>query len=235
MTKVSGAHVERSSELIQVVLPVRDEVEALPWVLGRLPLGYEPIVVDNGSTDGSGALARSLGAQVVEESRPGFGAACFAGLVAATCSLVCFMDADGSLDPLELPTVVEPIRYGRADLVLGSRRSLPGAQSATSRLANRALTWQLSRRTGTRLHDLGPMRAASRDALLGLGIEDRRFGWPLEMVMRAIQSGWVVQEVPVTYGRRRGGHSKVTGTVSGTLRTVRDMTRVMEEVSVTMR
>ncbi len=215
----------------QVILPVRDEAEALPWVLARMPAGYEPIVVDNGSTDGSGDLARNLGALVVCESRPGFGAACFAGLMAATAAVVCFMDADGSLDPVELPSVAGPVIAGDADLVLGARRALRGAQSATNMLANRVLTWQLSRHTGTRLRDLGPMRAANREALAGLGIADRRFGWPLEMVMRALQSGWVVQEVTVGYGPRRGGRSKVTGTVRGTVRTVRDMTRVMSQLT----
>ena len=105
-----------------VVLPVLNELEALPWVLARMPAGYEPIVVDNGSTDGSGALAASLGARVVHEPRPGFGAACFAGLRAARADVVCFMDCDASLDPRELPRVADPVAAGDADLVLGARR-----------------------------------------------------------------------------------------------------------------
>ncbi|MGH9128276.1 MAG: glycosyltransferase family 2 protein [Acidimicrobiales bacterium] len=215
---------------VQVILPVRDEVEALGWLLERMPPGYDPIVVDNGSTDGSGAVARGMGARVVDEPQPGFGSACFAGLTAASSDLVCFMDADGSLDPAELPRVVAPLASGRADLVLGTRRALPGAQSLTSRLANRALTWQLARLAGARLGDLGPMRAARREALLALHITDRRFGWPLEMVLRAIQGGWALAEVPVTYSLRQGGRSKVTGTMLGTLRTVKDMTGIMREV-----
>ncbi len=202
-----------------VVLPVLDEREALPWVLERMPAGYAPIVVDNGSTDGSGELAASLGAQVVTEPQPGFGAACFAGLTAARAELVCFMDCDASFDPAELPRVADPVAAGTADLVLGARR---GGGPLHARLANRALAFELRRRTGARLTDLGPMRAAGREALIALGIQDRRFGWPLEMVLRAGAAGWRIEEVPITH-HPRAGRSKVTGTVRGTVRAVRDM------------
>jgi len=208
-----------------VVLPVLDEAEALPWVLGRLPAGYDPIVVDNGSTDGSAELARRLGALVVVEHRRGFGAACFAGLEAAAADVVCFLDCDGSLDPAELPLVAGPVARGAADLVLGARRPDPGAWPVHARLANRVLAAGLRRRTGVAVRDLGPMRAASREALLGLGIVDRRSGWPLEMVLRAARAGWRISEVPVVY-RARSGRSKVTGTVRGTLRATRDMAAV---------
>src|SRR5918992_2164074 len=97
-----------------VVLPVLDERDALPWVLGRIPAGYEPIVVDNGSSDGSGELAASLGARVVAEPQPGFGAACFAGLRAARAEVVCFMDCDASFDPRDLPAVADPVAAGAA-------------------------------------------------------------------------------------------------------------------------
>jgi glycosyltransferase involved in cell wall biosynthesis len=208
---------------VHVILPVLNEREALPWVLARMPTGYEPIVVDNGSTDGSGEVAAALGAHVVSEPRPGFGAACFAGLQAARHDVVCFMDCDATLDPRELPLVAEPVAAGAADLVLGARR---GAGSLHGRIANRVLAIELRRRTGVRLTDLGPMRAAGREALLGLGIRDRRFGWPLEMVLRAAAAGWAVEEVPVRELPRRG-RSKVTGTVRGTLRAVRDMADVL--------
>lgn len=205
-----------------VVLPVLNEREALPWVLERMPVGYAPIVVDNGSTDGSGELARALGARVVYEPQPGFGAACFAGLTAARAEVVCFMDCDASFDPLDLPRVAVPVAVGAADLVLGAR----GAGPLHGRLANRALAFELRRRCGVRLTDLGPMRAARRTALLDLDLRDRRFGWPLEMVVRAAEAGWEIREVSVDHLPRRG-RSKVTGTVRGTLRAVRDMAAVL--------
>src|SRR5215217_8791036 len=157
--------------MADVILPVLDEREALPWVLGRMPAGYAPIVVDNGSSDGSGELADRLGARLVREPRRGFGAACWAGLTAATAEVVCFMDCDGSLDPRELPRVAAPVSAGRVDLVLGARAPAAGAWPAHARAANSVLAWELRRRTGVPLRDLGPMRAARRDGLLALGIE----------------------------------------------------------------
>lgn len=212
--------------MIDVVLPVLNEAEALPWVLGRMPDGYEPIVVDNGSTDGSGALAARLGARVVSESTPGFGAACFAGLAASNAEVVCFMDCDGSLDPQALPTVAVPVLDGEADLVLGERKPAPGAWPLHARLLNRLLALELRRRTGLPLRDLGPMRSCRRRPLTELGIADRRFGWPLEMVLRAHSAGWRIAEVPVDY-LPRSGRSKVTGTVAGTARAVADMGRLL--------
>lgn len=212
--------------MTDVVLPVLDEAGALPWVLGRMPAGYRAIVVDNGSTDGSADIARALGAMVVSEPRRGFGAACHAGLVAASSEVVCFMDADASLDPAQLPSIADPVLAGTADLMLGARDAEPGAWPLHARLANRLLAFELRRRSGAALTDLGPMRAARREDLLALGIEDRRFGWPLEMVLRASAAGWRIQEVPVSYLAREG-RSKVTGTVRGTARAIRDMARAL--------
>jgi len=213
-----------------VIIPVLNEAAALPALLDAMPSGYRPIVVDNGSTDGSGDIARAAGAIVVHEPRPGFGSACWAGLVASDPDdgVVCFIDGDGSLDPGDLPAVARPVLAGRADLVLGARR--PTAASAWprhARVANAVLAFELRRRTGRPLRDLGPMRAARRDALLALGIRDRRFGWPLEMVLRAAEAGWRIDELPIPY-RPRTGRSKVTGTVLGTARATRDMARLLK-------
>ena len=212
-----------------MILPVLDEAAAIPLVLAAMPPGYEPVVVDNGSTDGSAQVARRLGARVVREPRRGFGSACYTGLLAAHSEWVCFMDCDGSLDPAELIGVVEPVRSGALDLCLGARRAQPGAWPLHARLANRALSLELRRRAGVRLTDLGPMRCANRDRLLSLELRDRGCGWPLEMVLRASAAGWRVGEVDVSYRPRSAGRSKVTGTVRGTMRAVRDMGTVLAE------
>jgi glycosyltransferase involved in cell wall biosynthesis len=213
--------------LIDVVLPCLNEAAALPWVLARMPSGYRPIVADNGSQDGSAAIAASLGAAVVHVPQRGFGAACHGGLLAATADVVCFMDADGSLDPADLPLIAGPVADGTADLVMGRRRpSGCGGWPLHARLGNRVIAAQVRRRTGIPLRDIGPMRAVPRAGLLRLGLRDRRFGYPLEMVVRAAEAGWRVSERDVPY-RPRTGRSKVTGTVGGTLRTVRDMSRVL--------
>ena len=213
---------------VDVVLPCLDEAASLPWLLTRLPAGYRAIVADNGSTDGSAEIAAEHGATVVPVPQRGFGAAAHAGLEAATAEFVCFCDADGSMDPAQLPRVLDPVRAGHHDLVLGRRRPVRGAWPPHARIGNIAVTRMLRSRTGLGLHDLGPMRAAGREALLALGITDRRFGYPLEMVTRAADAGWRVHEVDVDYGlRTAGSRSKVTGTVLGTVRTVRDMRAVL--------
>ena len=210
-----------------VVLPCLDEAGALPWILGRMPDGFRAIVADNGSTDGSPDIARDWGALVVDARPKGFGAACHAGLLAATDDIVCFMDADGSLDPQQLPRVVAGLEH--ADLVLGRRRpTTRGAFAPHARLGNLEVARRVRRTTGYDLHDLGPMRATHRQPLLGLELRDRRSGYPLEMVVRAARSNWKVVEVDVDY-LPRTGRSKVTGTVGGTLRAVKDMSRVLRE------
>ncbi|GGL31964.1 glycosyl transferase [Streptomyces anthocyanicus] len=214
---------------VDVVLPCLNEAGALPWVLARIPAGWRALVVDNGSTDGSADLARSLGATVVTEPRRGFGAACHAGLTAATADVVCFCDCDASLDPGLLTPFVREIRAGTSDLVLGRRRpQARGAWPVHARAGNLALARMLRRRTGLRLHDLGPLRAARRERLLALGLTDRRSGYPLQMVVRAADAGWRIAEHDVPYLPRTGA-SKVTGTWRGTWHAVRDMRRVLGE------
>ncbi|MEO5746239.1 MAG: glycosyltransferase family 2 protein [Terracoccus sp.] len=229
---------------VDVVLPCLDEAEALPWVLGRMPGWARPIVVDNGSTDGSGALARRLGATVVSAPEQGYGAACHAGLLAASARLVAFMDCDASLDPRQLSRLVaamgdqsldpdeEPTRDRSGDdavgdLVVGRRMPLTrGAWPWHLRVANRVVAHRLSQRTGLHLKDVGPMRLARTGDLLALGIQDRRSGYPLETVVRAAEAGWRVTQVEVDY-HPRTGRSKVTGTPLGAARAVRDMSRVL--------
>ena len=180
-----------------VILPVLNEREAIPWVLERMPAGYAPIVVDNGSTDGSGELAASLGARVVVEPVPGFGAACFAGLSAADDDVVCFMDCDASFDPRELPRVADPVAGGRGG---------PDARRAPADRARRVAAARAGgehgaggraapAHEGAAARPRPDARGAAREALLDLGIRDRRFGWPLEMVLRAAAAGWTIREV----------------------------------------
>ncbi|MBX6389578.1 MAG: glycosyltransferase family 2 protein [Frankia sp.] len=214
-----------SAASVDVVLPCLDEAEALPWVLGRIPPGYRAVVADNGSRDGSARLARKLGV-VVDVPRRGYGAAVHAGLLAAEAEVVCVCDADASLDPAQLPRLVAELTAGRADLALGLRRPTSvRAWPAHPRLGNAVVAHRLRRR-GVGVHDLGPMRAARREALLRLPVGDRRFGYPLELLLRAAQAGWRIVELDVAY-HPRTGRSKVTGTPLGTLRTVRDMTAAL--------
>ena len=212
---------------IDVILPCLNEAGALPWLLSRMPAGYRPIVADHGSDDGSPDIAADRGAQVVHVPRRGYGAACHAGLEAAQADIVCFMDADGSLDPADLPELSGLVSGGGADLAMGRRRpDEPGAWPVHARLGNTVIAAALRRRSGVRVHDIGPMRAARRQELLALPISDRRFGYPLETVVRAAEAGWRVCERDIPYYARTG-KSKVTGTVGGTVRTVRDMRRVL--------
>jgi glycosyltransferase involved in cell wall biosynthesis len=214
-----------------VVLPCRDEAPALAALLTRLPRGYRPIVVDNGSTDGTAEVARTYGAEVIEVPEPGYGAAVHAGILAADPDdgVVCVMDADGSFDPAQLPRVADPIRRGDAQLVTGRRRPVTrGAWPLHARVANAALSARLRRSAGLTIHDLGPMRAARRADLLALDLRDRRFGYPLELLIGAGRAGWRVLEVDVDYHPRAAGtRSKVTGTLRGTARAVRDMSAVL--------
>jgi len=210
-------------EPVEVILPCLDEAEALPAVLAALPAGYRPIVVDNGSTDGTPEVAAAHGARVVREPRRGYGAAVHAGLEAATAEWVCVLDGDGSLDPAELPRLVEPVRADRADLMVGRRRPVGRGTWPWHARAGNAVLAALLRRRGVPVHDIGAVRVARRAALLDLGVTDRAFGYPLELLLRAGAAGWRVHEVPVAYRPRAGGRSKVSGSVRGTLRAVRDM------------
>ncbi|PRY67308.1 glycosyltransferase involved in cell wall biosynthesis [Glaciihabitans tibetensis] len=212
---------------VDVIFPCLNEEGALPWILGRLPEGYRAIVVDNGSTDRSADVARENGAIVVTEPRRGFGSAAHAGLLAATAPIVAFCDADASMDPRDLPRVVDPVRAGTVDLMLGRRRpTTRGAWPLHARMANRALSILMRRATKLKLTDLGPMRAVGRQAMLDLDLQDRRSGYPLELVLRGNAVGWRIAEVDTPYSPRVG-RSKVTGTLRGTIVAIKDMSRLL--------
>lgn len=212
---------------VTVVLPCLNEADALPGVLAALPDGYRALVVDNNSTDGSAAVARAHGAEVVYEGRPGYGAAVHAGVVAARSAIVAVLDADGSLDPGALPALVADLDRG-ADLVVGRRRGVPGVRWPWhARLGTAAVCWRLRTRYGLPVHDIAPVRVARRDALLALGVADRRSGYPLELLVRAARSGWRVVERDVSYRTRTGGVSKVSGSLRGSIIAAVDFWRVM--------
>ncbi|MGM1059777.1 glycosyltransferase family 2 protein [Saccharothrix sp. Mg75] len=210
---------------MDVVLPCLDEAAALPLVLGAMPAGYRPLVVDNGSRDGSPDVARSLGAEVVHEPRPGYGAAVHAGVERARSEVVCVLDADGSLDPGDLPALVALL--AGADLAVGRRVPSAGSWPWHARAGNAVLA-ALLRRRGLPVRDIAPVRAFRRRDLLDLGVRDRAFGYPLELLLRAGAAGWRVVERDVPYGPRAAGtRSKVSGSVRGTVRAVRDMAGVL--------
>jgi glycosyltransferase involved in cell wall biosynthesis len=214
-----------------VILPALDEAAALPAALASFPAAVALVVVDNGSTDATAAVAAAHGATVVHERRRGFGSACWAGVLAAPdAEVVAFADADGSFDGADLWAVAGPVLAGDADLVIGSRlrgEREPGAMSRLAVVENRLLAALCRTLFGVRVTDLGPFRAIRRDALLALGMVDRGQGWPLEMLGRAGRAGLRVAEVPVRYRRRAAGDSKVSGSLPGTVRAVAAMAGVV--------
>ena len=211
-----------------MILPCLDEERAIPRVLAALPENFRAIVVDNGSTDRSAAVAAELGATVVAEPHRGYGAAVTAGLRAASAEIVCFIDADGSLDLAELPRLVAAVADGDVDLALGRRVIAErGAWPWHARVGN-VLLAALLRKRGLRVHDIAPARACRRTALLELRVKDTGLGYPLEMLLKAGDAGWRVREFDVAYrARARGTVSKVSGSLPGTVRAVRDMHRVL--------
>jgi glycosyltransferase involved in cell wall biosynthesis len=212
---------------VTVVLPCLNEAASLPGVLAALPDGYRPLVVDNNSTDGTAEVARRHGADVVAERRPGYGSAVHAGVEAATTPIVAVVDADGSLDPADLPALVDELDRG-ADMAIGRRRPVPGLHWPWhARLGTAAVCWRLRSRYGLPVHDIAPMRVARREPLLALGITDRRTGYPVELMVRAAEAGWTVVERDVPYGPRTGGKSKVSGSLRGSVHAGLDFWRAI--------
>jgi glycosyltransferase involved in cell wall biosynthesis len=203
--------------LVTVVLPCLNEAESLPAVLSAVPAGYRALVVDNNSTDDTAEVARRHGAAVVAEPRPGYGSAVHAGVVGATTPIVAVLDADGSLNAADLPRLVAELDQG-ADLVIGRRRPVRGMHWPwVARLGTVMMSWRLRTRHGLPVHDIAPMRVFRRQALLDLGVMDRRSGYPLELLVRAAGAGWHVVECDVDYGPRTGGKSKVSGSLRGSV------------------
>lgn len=210
-----------------MVLPCLNEAVSLPGVLADMPAGYLPLVVDNNSTDRTADVARRLGAQVVAETQPGYGAAVHAGIVAASTPVVAVLDGDGSMDPRDLPRLVAELDRG-ADMAVGRRRPAPGVRWPWhARLGNAAVCWRLRSRHGLDVHDIAPIRVARRDAVLALGVTDRRSGYPLELLVRAAAADWRVVELDVAYGPRTGGKSKVSGSVRGSFIAALDFWRAI--------
>lgn len=212
-----------------LILPCRDEAPALTALLPLVPEQFGVIVVDNGSRDGTAEVAARLGALVVREAVPGYGSAVHAGLLAATHPYVAFMDGDGSFDPQQLLALLDDVTSGRADIAVGRRRPVArGVWPWHARAGNAVIVRWLRRRIALPAHDIAPMRVCGRQALLDLGVEDRRFGYPVELLQKATLARWRFVEHDVAYHpRAEGTKSKVSGSVKGTVRTARDFWRVL--------
>jgi glycosyltransferase involved in cell wall biosynthesis len=212
-----------------LILPCRDEAPALRRLLAAVPDAFSVLVVDNASTDDTADVAAGLGARVVREPRPGYGAAVHAGVEAATADLVAVMDGDGSFDAQDLLGLLQQVEQGRADLATGRRRPVrPGVWPWHARAGNAMVLWWLRRRTGLPVHDIAPMRVCRRADLLALDVRDRRFGYPVELLQKAQRAGWTISERDVGYHpRATGTRSKVSGSVRGTVRATWDFARVL--------
>lgn len=217
-----------SLQRVWAIIPVFNEEESLPLVLRELPSVGRVIVVDNGSSDRSGALARQCGAVVICEPRRGYGSACLAGIAAVQSEalsteapeVVVFLDGDYSDHPDQLPELVEPILAGEVDFVVGSRMRgdrEPGALLPQALFGNRLACFLMWLFWGAKFTDLGPFRAISWEALQRLDMSDQNFGWTVEMQIKATIATLRIREIPVRY-RRRIGISKISGTISGTMR-----------------
>ncbi len=221
-----------SLDNLAIIIPALNEEGALRGLLAELPQeGARVIVVDNGSTDNTAQVAREAGAEVVSEPQRGYGRACWRGFQAAQAAgarLLIFMDGDGSDDPADLPLLLRAWREQQADLVMGSRvtqRAERGSVPLQGRLGNWLVSCLIRLFYGAPVHDIGSFRVISARALEELQMREMTFGWPVEMLVKAARAGYRIVEVPIHYRRRKQGHSKVTGTLSGSVRTAYLMLR----------
>jgi glycosyltransferase involved in cell wall biosynthesis len=207
---------------VSVVIPALNEAETIPCVLAEMPSRWvdEVIVVDGGSADGTGAIARDAGARVLIEPLPGYGRACATGLAAARGEIVIFLDGDGADDPKQLGRLLAPILRQEADMVLGSRLGdwrIRGTMPCHQHFGNWLSAAMIRCLYGLALTDLGTFRAVRRGALIDLGMKEMTYGWPTEMIVRGMRQGWRVVEVPVRHRPRLAGRSKISGTLRGTV------------------
>lgn len=210
---------------VLVIIPAFNEARAIGRVIGDIPdtLVDEVVVVNNASTDETEQNARAAGATVLHEPRQGYGWACLRGIDYAKTKqpdVVVFLDGDYSDHPNEMPRLVAPIRRGEADFVLGSRirgETEPGAMLPQAQIGNRVACTLMRWLWGADYTDLGPFRAIRFRDLLALNMQDKTFGWTIEMQIKAVRAGLRIREVPVSY-RKRVGVSKITGTISGTVK-----------------
>jgi glycosyltransferase involved in cell wall biosynthesis len=215
-----------TGENIAIIIPALNEEHALQQLLAEIPQDFArwTIVVDNGSTDRTAAVAQVAGAIVVSEPTRGYGRACFSGLQTATnlgAEILIFMDGDGSDDPADLPMMLAPLDKGQADFVIGSRvdkRSERGAIPPQARLGNWLVSSMISMLYGVRIHDIGSFRVMRRSALDALQMREMTFGWPVEMLVKAARAKYQIVELPIHYRRRSHGRSKVAGTVVGSVK-----------------
>jgi glycosyltransferase involved in cell wall biosynthesis len=207
---------------VSLIIPALNEVECIGPLLGETPFDslHQVIVVDNGSTDGTGDVARAYGALVIQEPRRGYGYACAAGASAAEGDVLVFMDADGSFVPAEFSRLLVPIAEQQADLVLGSRllEKLPsGAMPLHQLFGNKLVAWLLNWIFKVHLTDLGPFRALRKELLSTLDMKELTYGWTVEMMVKIAKRGLRIVEVPVSYRSRYAGQSKIGGTLRGTV------------------
>jgi glycosyltransferase involved in cell wall biosynthesis len=213
---------------VSVIIPALNEAGNIRRLIGEIPpptafpfaVTMSVIVVNNGSTDETAAEAAAAGVRVVDEARRGYGYACTAGVhAAADAEAIVFMDGDGSFDPAEMVSLLQPIHDGRAAFVLGSRAQHidPGAMPPHQRFGNRLVSRLMGTLYGLTITDLAPYRAIRRDLLLALDMREMTYGYPTEMIVKAARRGAAMIELPVHYRRRWSGKSKVSGTLRGTL------------------